>query len=102
MPSSNSNDRAVGRFTSRIVPMVLRNGQGHDNVTLDGVSFEVAWFRQSEHEWNVWLAVETDRRRVEAPQDTTFRCEPGHVPADHEAALASQLSVHLTDMLAAA
>ena len=82
--------------------MILRNGQGHDFFSADGVDFEVAWYRQSDQDWNIWLAVETAQHRVEAPGDTKFTCEPGRSTHEHEKCLSRELAEHLNEMLQAA
>jgi len=92
----------IEQFVLSVVPHVLDSGQGYDSQSCGDVAVELAWYREDDYTWGMFLAVESKRRRVETPDNTSFRCTPGFDRAEYEQNLAALLKDRYAEMLAQA
>ena len=86
-------------FVRRVAPQIRTSGQSYDTLSLSGVTIEVAWYREANDTWQLWLAAEHPGRRVESDGDMELKVLPDTSAQEIEAQLSQLLRREVAAML---
>jgi hypothetical protein len=93
-----ANNDQFSWHSQALAARIIAQDMGRASVHADGITVEAAWYRQTDTDWGVCLAVDTGTRKVESDREDVITLS-GDQP---ERQLADRLALRLAELIAAA